>query len=186
MAFGLVSGKFRREQDIIKACEQSLSQLGLFLLIMFFASQLIFTFQLSNLAGLLAVNLSDMLAYFSIEGPLLVVTLVLFSAVLNIFMGSPVVQWSVMAPVFVPTLLLAGLPIELIQVAFRIGDSVTNIISPLFGYLGLILATAQQYHGSAKLGTLVSMMLPFSIAFLIMWTSLLLFWVYILDWPLGI
>ncbi|MGZ9899344.1 AbgT family transporter [Shewanella gaetbuli] len=186
MVFGFVSGKFRREQDIIKACEQSLSQLGLFLLIMFFASQLIFTFKLSNLAGLLAVNLSDMLAVLSIEGPVLVIILVLFSAVLNIFMGSPVVQWSVMAPVFVPTLLLAGLPIELIQVAFRIGDSVTNIISPLFGYLGLILATAQQYQGHAKLGTLVSMMLPFSMAFLIMWTSLLVIWVYVLEWPLGI
>ncbi len=186
LVFGFMSGSFKGESDVIKGCQKSMERLGLFLVIIFFASQLIFIFQLSQLSGLLAVTLSELLAWLNVKGPMLVVGLITFSAFLNLFMGSPMVLWSLMAPVFVPSLMLAGLSVDLIQVAFRIGDSVTNIITPLFGYLGLILATAQQYEPKAKLGTLMSMMLPYSIAFFVMWSGLLLLWVYVFHLPLGV
>ncbi|PSW22071.1 AbgT transporter [Photobacterium sanctipauli] len=186
LTFGWLSGAFSSEKDIIEACQKSLSQLGLFLLLIFFASQLIYMFKLSQISGYLAVNFGNLVSSFAVSPILLVIAVITISAILNIFMGSPVVQWSMMAPVFIPTMLMAGIPIELTQVAFRIGDSVTNIISPLFGYLGIILATAQQYSSKAKIGTLVSMMLPFSLSFLVMWSSFLLLWVFYFELPLGI
>ncbi|GLS89973.1 aminobenzoyl-glutamate transporter [Psychromonas marina] len=186
LTFGWLSGTFKTEKDIIAACQKSLGQLGLFLLLIFFASQLIYVFKLSQISGFLAANFGAFAESFSIHPILLVLFVIISSAILNIFMGSPAVQWSMMAPVFIPTMLIAGLPVELTQVAFRIGDSVTNIISPLFGYLGIILATAQQYNPNAKIGTLVSMMLPFSLSFLLMWSVFLILWVFVFKLPLGI
>ncbi|WP_421243863.1 AbgT family transporter [Aeromonas sp. 601019] len=185
LTYGYLSGSFRGEQDLIKACQKSLSQLGLFLLIIFVASQLIYIFKLSQLSGVLAMSMSNMVADLSLHPAFILLLVVILCAFLNLFMGSPVVQWSLMAPVLIPSLFYVDIPLEVTQAAFRIGDSVTNIISPLFGYLGLILATAQDYDKNAKLGTLMSLMLPFSMAFLFAWTALLLFWVYVLQWPMG-
>ncbi|MGL5389932.1 MAG: AbgT family transporter [Shewanella sp.] len=184
--YGYLSGSFQCEQDLIKACQKSLSQLGLFLLIIFVASQLIYLFKLSQLSGVLATSMSSMLIDVNLHPAFILLSVVLICALLNIFIGSPVAQWSMMAPVLIPSLFYVDIPLEVTQAAFRIGDSVTNIISPLFGYLGIILATAQDYNRDAKLGTLMSLMLPFSIAFLIAWTTLLLVWVYVLQWPLGV
>lgn len=185
LTYGYLAGTFRCENDLVKACQKSLSQLGLFLLIMFVASQLIYLFQLSQLSGLLAMSMSNLVIEMQLHPALVLVLVVILCAFLNIFMGSPVVQWSMMAPVLIPALFYVGIPLEITQAAFRIGDSVTNIISPLFGYLGVILATAQDYDKEAKLGTLMSLMLPFSLAFLLVWTTLLLVWVYVLKWPVG-
>lgn len=131
------------------------------------------------------MSMSNMVADLSLHPAFILLLVVILCAFLNLFMGSPVVQWSLMAPVLIPSLFYVDIPLEVTQAAFRIGDSVTNIISPLFGYLGLILATAQDYDKNAKLGTLMSLMLPFSMAFLFAWTALLLFWVYVLQWPMG-
>ncbi|WP_206194016.1 AbgT family transporter [Serratia microhaemolytica] len=186
LTFGWLSGSFKTERDLIKACQKSLSQLGLLLLIIFVASQLIYLFKLSQLSGLLAISISKLLVTTALPSTVILLLVVLLCAVLNLFIGSPVVQWSMMAPILIPSLFYAGIPLEVTQAAFRIGDSVTNIISPLFGYLGIVLATAQTYDENAKLGTLMSLMLPFSIAFLFVWTTLLLVWVYLLQWPLGV
>ncbi|MBO2676770.1 AbgT family transporter [Shewanella algae] len=186
ITYGFVSGSFKGERDLLKACQKSLGQLSLFLLIIFVASQLIYLFKLSQLSGVLAVSVNEQLSDLTLHPAILMIAVVLLSAFLNLFMGSPVVQWSVMAPVLIPSLFFVGLPLEVTQAAFRIGDSVTNIISPLFGYLGLILATAQDYDENAKLGTLMSLMLPFSLTFLLTWTTLLVVWVYLLELPIGL
>jgi aminobenzoyl-glutamate transport protein len=186
LTYGYLSGSFNSERDLVNACQKSLSQLGLFLAIIFAASQLIYLFKISQLSGVLAMSMSNMVTAAQLHPALILVLVVVLCAFLNIFMGSPVVQWSVMAPVIIPSLFYVGIPLEVTQAAFRIGDSVTNIISPLFGYLGLILAAAQEYDEDAKLGTLMSLMLPFSMAFLLVWTTLLLVWVYVLQWPMGL
>ncbi|MXR67706.1 AbgT family transporter [Shewanella sp. JBTF-M18] len=186
ITYGFLSGNFKSENDLIRGCQKSISQLGLFLLIIFVASQLIYLFKLSQLSGVLAVSINALVTHMSLHPALLVIVVVVLSAALNIFMGSPVVQWSVMAPVLIPSLFYVGIPLEVTQAAFRIGDSVTNIVSPLFGYLGLILASAQEYDKNAKIGTLMSLMLPFSIAFLFAWTTFLILWVYVLQLPVGV
>ncbi|WP_417522404.1 AbgT family transporter [Marinobacter sp.] len=186
LTYGYLSGNFKNERDLVNAFQKSLNQLGLFLAIIFVASQLIYLFKLSELSGVLATSMSSLVTATQLHPALILVLVVILCALLNFFMGSPVVQWSVMAPVLIPSLFYVGIPLEVTQAAFRIGDSVTNIISPLFGYLGLVLAAANEYDSKARLGTIMSMMLPFSLTFLFLWTTLLLVWVYVLEWPLGV
>lgn len=186
LSYGYISGTFKNERDLINAFQKSLNQLGLFLSIIFVASQLIYLFKLSQLSGVLAMSMSSLVTDTRLHPALIVMLVVFLCALLNFFMGSPVVQWSVMAPVLIPSLFYVGIPLEVTQAAFRIGDSITNIISPLFGYLGLVLAAAHEYDEKAKLGTIMSMMLPFSLTFLLLWTAFLLVWVYVLEWPMGL
>ncbi|EPE63835.1 hypothetical protein I139_10387, partial [Pasteurella multocida 2000] len=94
-------------------------------------------------------------------------------------------QWAVTAPIFVPMLMLTGYSPEIIQAAYRIGDSVTNIITPMMSYFGLIMATVLKYKKDAGVGTLVSMMLPYSVAFLVAWSAMFFIWVFVLGLPVG-
>ncbi len=109
---------------------------------------------------------------------------VLLSAGVNLLIGSASAKWAVMAPVFVPMLMLLGYTPELTQAAYRVGDSVTNVISPTMSYFALILATVQRYDSKAGLGTLIATMLPYSLVFLVVWSVLLVAWI-ALGLPLG-
>ena len=100
-------------------------------------------------------------------------------------MGSASAKWAIMAPIFVPMLMGIGYTPELTQMAYRIGDSTTNIISPLMSYFALIVAFAEKYDEEAGIGTLISTMIPYSIVFLIGWSMLLIVW-FILQLPLGV
>ena len=115
---------------------------------------------------------------------LLVIAFILITAFLNLFMGSASAKWAIMAPVFVPLLFNLGISPELTQVAYRIGDSTTNIISPLMSYFAMIVVFAQRYDEEAGIGTLISTMLPYSVIFLIGWTALMVVW-YLLGLPVG-
>jgi aminobenzoyl-glutamate transport protein len=99
-------------------------------------------------------------------------------------MGSASAKWAIMAPVFIPMFMLLGYTPEFTQVAYRIGDSVTNIISPMMSYFALIVAFMQRYDKKAGMGTIISTMLPYSVVFLIGWTLMLIVWI-LLDLPLG-
>ena len=114
----------------------------------------------------------------------LIVAFVLISAVINLFMGSASAKWAIMAPVFVPMFMLLGYAPEFTQAAYRVGDSVTNIISPMMSYFALIVAFMQRYDERAGIGTIVATMLPYSVAFFIVWTVMLIAWV-LADLPLG-
>ena len=109
---------------------------------------------------------------------------VLVSAFINLFMGSASAKWAIMAPVFVPMFMLLGYTPELVQAAYRIGDSCTNIISPMMTYFALIVAFVERYHAKAGIGTVIATMLPYSIGFLLVWTVLLVVWM-LLGLPLG-
>jgi aminobenzoyl-glutamate transport protein len=109
---------------------------------------------------------------------------ILLSASINLIMGSASAKWALMAPVFVPMFMLLGYPPELTQAAYRVGDSVTNIISPMMSYFALIIAFVQRYVAKAGIGTLVSLMLPYSITFLVGWSLLFIVWM-LLGWPVG-
>lgn len=98
-------------------------------------------------------------------------------------MSSASAKWAIMAPVFVPLMFRVGLSPELTQIAYRIGDSTTNIITPLMAYFAMIVV-AQRYDEEAGLGTLISTMLPYSITFILGWTALMVLW-YLLGIPVG-
>ena len=103
---------------------------------------------------------------------------------LNLVMGSASAKWALMAPVFVPMFMLLGYPPEVVQTAYRVGDSVTNIISPMMSYFALIIAFTQRYLSQAGIGTLVSLMLPYSVTFLLGWSVLFVAWI-MFGWPVG-
>ena len=109
---------------------------------------------------------------------------VLFAALANLVMGSASAKWALLAPIFVPLFMFLGYSPELTQVVYRIGDSVTNIISPMMSFFALIIVYFQKYQKHTGIGTLVATMLPYSVAFFLGWTVLLIAWI-LLELPLG-
>jgi aminobenzoyl-glutamate transport protein len=113
------------------------------------------------------------------------VPFILVCAFINLMLGSASAQWAVTAPIFVPMLMLLGYSPEVIQAAYRIGDSTTNIITPMMSYFGLILAFAARYDRNLGIGTIVATMLPYTLFFIVAWTTMFLVWVFVLGWPVG-
>src|SRR5690606_15870555 len=163
----------------------SMSTLGLYIVIVFFAAQFVAFFGWSNLGQIFAVKGSEFLEYIGLTGPIVFIGFIAISATINLMLGSASAQWAVTAPIFVPMLMLIGYSPEVIQTAYRIGDSVTNIITPMMSYFGLILAFATKYVKNVKIGTMISMMLPYCIWFTIAWTALFFLWIFGLDLPVG-
>lgn len=185
IVFGFSNGHFRRGAEVITAMEETMRSMAPYLVMMFFAALFIAWFQWSNLGLLLAISGAEWLGNADINRHLLMVLFIAFSALINLFIGSSSAKWALMAPVFVPMLLLAGIEPQVTQQAYRIGDSSTNIISPLMPYFALVLGFVQQYDKSAGVGTLIAAMLPYAITMLLGWS--LLFTVYLwLQWPLGL
>jgi len=150
----------------------------------FFAAQFVAWFRWSNLGLLIAINGAELLQSADIGLIPLVIIFVLFAAFMNFFMGSASAKWAIIGPVFVPIFMLLGYSPELAQAAFRVGDSVTNIISPMMSFFALIIVYFQKYDKKAGIGTIIATMLPFTIAFTIAWVALLIGWI-LMGLPLG-
>ena len=184
VVYGRASGDLRNLEDATKAMESTLTTLASYLVLMFFAAQFVNYFAWSQLGTIFAINGAAAITTLDINTGVLLIIFIFFAAFINLFIGSASAKWALLGPVFVPMLLLAGISPEATQVAFRIGDSSTNIITPLMPYFGVIIAFAQKYKSDCGIGTIVAMMLPYSIAFLISWSALLIIW-YTLGVPLG-
>jgi aminobenzoyl-glutamate transport protein len=184
VAFGLGAGTVRSDGDVIKAMAKAMETLGAYLVLVFFAAQFVAFFNWTNLGLIVAIKGAELLKSANLGTVPLLVGFVFVSATINLFMGSASAKWAIMAPVFVPMLMLLGYTPELTQTAYRIGDSSTNIISPMMSYFALIIAFVQRYRDGAGLGTLVATMLPYSVTFLIGWTLLLIVWL-LLGLPVG-
>lgn len=182
--YGRISGEFHNSKDVINSMETSISTMAAYLVLMFFAAQFVNYFNWSQLGAILAIQGASCLQQSQLSAASLLISFILVSALINLFVGSASAKWALMAPIFVPMLYLAGISPEATQMAFRIGDSSTNIITPLMPYFALVLGFARQYQANAGLGTLSAMMLPYMVCLLISWSLLLLIWV-TLDWPLG-
>lgn len=187
LAYGLGARTIRSDADVIRGMDQSLGTMGAYLVLAFFAAQFIAYFNWTNLGIIVAVKGAETIRALGIEDmPIpLIIALVLFSAAINLVIGSASAKWALLAPIFVPLFMLLGYSPELVQAAYRVGDSCTNIITPLMAYFPLILTFARRYDPEAGLGTLIATMLPYSMAFLLAWTGLLVLWVS-LDLPIGI
>ena len=184
MAFGLASGSFRSDADIVGAMGKAMETLGVYLVLVFFASQFVAFFNWTHLGLIFAVKGAEVLRTAGLGTIPLIVAFVFVSATVNMFMGSASAKWAVMAPVFVPMFMLLGYSPEFTQAGYRIGDSITNIISPMMSYFALIVAFMQRYKPTAGIGTIISTMLPYSIAFGTIWVLLIIVWI-TLDLPLG-
>ena len=185
IVFAFQNALFHSAKDVILAMEESMKTLASYMVMMFFAAQFIAYFSWSNLGLIIALEGADFLQHLQLPKYALLLAFIGISACINLFIGSSSAKWALMAPIFVPMLMLLGVAPETTQLAYRIGDSSTNIITPMMPYFALVLGFAQQYDKKAGLGTLMAAMLPYSMAFLVLWTSLFLAWIG-LGLPLGL
>ncbi len=182
--YGFASGKYKNDKDMWSDISQAFKDISSYILLCFFCAQFTSYFAWSNLGMILAIKGAAGLQAMHITGIPLVIGLVLVSCVVNIFIGSASAKWAILAPVMVPMMMLLGYDPALTQAAYRIGDSLTNPLSPLFTYFPLILGFAQKYEKNTGMGTIIANMLPYSLCFAIAWLLLLSAWI-VLGLPLG-
>ena len=184
VAFGKTTGKIKGSDDFVESMTEAMKSMGSYLVLAFFAAQFVSYFTQSNLGIILSVSGAEFLESVNFRGVPLILAFILLSAFINLFIGSASAKWAIMAPIFIPMFFQMGYTPELTQMAYRIGDSTTNIISPLMNYFAMILVFAKRYDKKSGLGTLISTMLPYSITFLIGWTVMMIIW-FVLGLPLG-
>jgi aminobenzoyl-glutamate transport protein len=177
LAFGVGARTIRNDSDVVKSMGKAMETLGVYLVLVFFAAQFVAFFNWTNLGLIFAIKGAAALQASGLGTIPLIVAFILVSATINLFMGSASAKWAIMAPVFIPMFMLLGYTPEFTQTAYRIGDSTTNIISPMMTYFALIIAFMQRYQPGAGLGTLVATMLPYSVTFLLGWTLMLVVWI---------
>ncbi len=183
--YGRIVGTMKNDRDVIDAMAHAMSTLGLYIVLVFFAAQFVEFFAYTNLGQITAVTGANFLKAIGLTGPIVFFFFILVCAFINLMLGSASAQWAVTAPIFVPMLMLLGYSPEVIQAAYRIGDSSTNIITPMMSYFGLIMAFAAKYVPKAGVGTLIAMMLPYSVAFLVCWSVFFYLYVFVLGLPVG-
>lgn len=184
VAYGIGSGKIKNDNDVIELMNKSIAGLSSFMVLIFFAAQFTYLFTASNLGTIMSVKGSELLRNIGLVGLPLLISYILLTALINIFIAVDSAKWAMMAPIFVPMFMNLGISPEMTQLAYRIGDSSTNIIAPLMPFFVLVVAFMQKYDKKVKLGSVISIMLPYSLAFLASWIILLVVW-YIFNLPLG-
>lgn len=184
MIYGIIVGTIKSDKDVIKHMTHSMKGLGGYIVLVFFAAQFIYWFNYSNLGLVVAIDGAEFLKNIGFTGIPLIIAFVILAAFLNMFMGSASAKWAIMAPVFIPMFMLLGYHPGLTQAAFRIGDSVTNVITPMMSYFALIVTYAQKYDEKNGIGTIISLMIPYTVIFLIVWAVMITVWL-LLGIPVG-
>jgi aminobenzoyl-glutamate transport protein len=185
VVYGISSGSVKSSKDVINGMSKAMTGMGYYLVIMFFIAQFIYAFGQSNLGVLLALQGAAALKAMAMPAAITITGIVLLTGFINLFVGSASAKWALLAPIFVPMLMQLGISPDLAQAAYRVGDSSTNIITPLMPYFPLVVVFCQRYVKTTGIGTVTAMMLPYSITFLVVWTAfLLLYWA--IGFPLGL
>lgn len=184
LAYGKTVGTIQSSKDVPRLMGVSIQKLSGFIVLCFVIGQFVAFFNWSNLGTVLAVNGAELLGKIGFTGTPLIISFIVFTAFINLFIGSGQAKWAILAPIFIPMLTLLDYSPAFIQMAYRIGDSATNVISPLFTYVAILLAYVQKYRKDAGIGTLMSLMMPYALIFLVAWIVLLLLWM-LTGLPLG-
>ncbi len=184
LVYGIVTGSIRSDRDVAKMMGSYMSVLGSYVVLAFFASIFVAAFEHSNLGRMLAIEGGNFLRKFDLPSWVLMLAFIGVAGFINLFVGSMSAKWAMLATVFVPMFMTIGISPELTQVTYRIGDSVTNSITPLNPYVVVVLVFMQQHVKKGGLGTLVAVMLPYALAFTVVWSAMLVIWI-ITGAPLG-
>lgn len=182
--FGFASGKYKNDKDMFADISLAFKDISSYILLCFFCAQFTSYFNWSNLGAVLAVKGAETLQAWDFTGIPLIIGLILVSCVVNIFIGSASAKWAILAPIMVPMMMMLGYDPALTQVAYRIGDSITNPLSPLFYYFPLVLGFVRKYEKDAGMGTIIANMMPYSFCFTIVWLIMIVVWM-LFDLPLG-
>lgn len=183
-AYGAAANTINNHKDLVEMMAEAMKDMGYYLVLAFAAAHFVAMFQWSNLGLISAVHGADAIENSGLPLPILLGLIVLFSALINLFVGSASAKWALLAPVMIPMLMLLGISAEGATAVYRVGDSATNIITPLMVYFPLILVFAKRWEKDFGLGSLMAMMIPYSIWMLISGVLLVVAWVY-LGWDLG-
>ncbi|HLP24678.1 MAG TPA: AbgT family transporter, partial [Acidobacteriota bacterium] len=184
LVYGVAVGTIRCDRDVYRGMQKHMEVIGGYLVLMFFVAQFVYLFGASNLGLLFAIKGAEMLRALGLGPVPLAVSVVLLTATLNLCMGSASAKWAILAPVLVPMFMLLGYSPEFAQATYRVGDSLTNIVTPISSNFPLVLMFVQRYLPRAGIGTLMATMLPYAAANLVCWTGWLVFWL-LMGWPVG-
>lgn len=184
IAYGIGAKTYKNDSDVMKGMGKAMETLGIYIVLVFFAAQFVAYFKWTNIGLIVAIEGAELLKASGLGDIPLMLAFILLSAGINLFMGSASAKWAIMAPVFIPMFMLLGYSPELIQGTYRIGDSITNVISPMMSYFALIVAWTERYDKQAGIGTVISTMLPYTFFFLLVWSLLLTVWL-LAGLPMG-
>lgn len=185
IVYGYVAGTIKSHRDIVAGMTKAMGTINYYLVMAFCAALFTAAFANSNIGVLLAVKGANGLTALQLPPFVTIIGIILLTTSVNLLIGSASAKWALLGPIFVPMLMTLGLSPELTQAAYRVGDSSTNIITPLMPYFPLIVTYTQRYVKNAGIGTLISLMLPYSLSFLSCWTLLLIaYWQ--IGLPLGV
>ncbi|WP_436937089.1 AbgT family transporter [Staphylococcus xylosus] len=182
LVYGIKMKVFHNSKDLGKMLADSMGSMGSFIVIVFFAAQLLAFLEWSNLGVIVAIKGASLLQ--GQNGIVLILGIIILSALINLLIGSASAKWGILAPIFIPMLMLVGFHPAFTQMLYRIGDSISNPITPMMPYLPLLLSYAQKYDKRMKLGSLLSSLMPYTIILSIVWPLFMIIW-YLLGWPLG-
>ncbi|WP_251442790.1 AbgT family transporter [Veillonella intestinalis] len=182
--YGFASGKYKNDKDLFGDISLAFKDISSYILLCFFCAQFTNYFNWSNLGAVLAIKGAGTLQAWDFTGIPLIIGLILVSCIVNIFIGSASAKWAILAPIMVPMMMMLGYDPALTQIAYRIGDSITNPLSPLFYYFPLVLGFVRKYEKDAGMGTVIANMIPYSFFFTIVWVIMITVWV-LFNWPLG-
>jgi aminobenzoyl-glutamate transport protein len=184
LGYGLVTKSIKSDKEVAKMTADSMASMGGYIVLAFAAAQFVAYFNWSNLGIIFAISGADLLKTIGFTGIPLIVAFIIVASLINIVIGSASAKWAIMAPIFVPMLMLMGYSPELTQAAYRVGDSYTNILTPLLPYFPIVVVFAQKYIKDIGIGTLISVMLPFAITFALVRIPMTIIWM-LLGLPLG-
>ena len=185
VVYGIVAGVFRKSKDMVDAMTKAMHGMSYYIVMAFFCALFVHAFSESNIGALLALKGASVLQALALPGPVTIVGIIFLTAFVNLFVGSASAKWALLAPIFVPMLMQVGISPELTQAAYRVGDSASNIITPLMPYFPLVVVYCQRYVKRTGIGTLTSLMLPYSVTFIVVWAVyLVVYWM--LGLPLGL
>ncbi len=183
--YGRAVGTITKPNDVLKHMEHGMKELSGYIVLMLVVAQFINLFAWSRLDTILAIKGANFLQSSGLTGPVLFILFMVMVAAVNIFMGSGSAKWAIFAPIFIPMLAQLNYSPAFVQLLYRIGDSITNCISPLYIYFPLLLGWIHKYNSRIGIGTIISLLIPYSVILFIMWIALLLIW-YALGLPIGV
>lgn len=184
VVYGKTVGTIKNSGDIPKLMAESMKTMASYIVLVFVMGQFVAAFNWSNIGVILSVSGADLLQNIGFTGFPLIIGILILTCFIELFIGSGSAKWAIMAPIFVPMLMLMGYSPAFTQVIYRIGDSAMNPISPLYSYFPVILEYTRKYDENAGVGTVISSMIPYTAIFLLVWAIQLLIWM-IFKLPLG-
>lgn len=182
LVYGIRAKTITGSSDVARMMVESMATMASFVVVVFFASQLLSYVSASNMGAILAIRGAELLE--GQDGVVLIIGILAISAFVNLFVGSASAKWAILAPIFVPMMMLLGYHPAFTQMVYRIGDAITNPITPMFPYFALVLTYAQRYDKKLGIGTFISTLVPYSLAMGLAWAAMMIVW-FLLGWPMG-